>query len=276
VTTQEYFQPQTLEEAVDILAAYAPELLVIGGGTIAIPLVNEGVSRPDRVMSLRRAGLDYFARSNGGFSIGAASTLTRMLNQAEIPMLSEAAYAIGGWAIRNMGTIGGNLFAPPPAGDFAVALLALDARLSVVSNSIDEIIPLEDLYTGFMTFDLEPDELISEIIIPRPNGKMAYTKYGRRHANTPSIVTVAARVFEKAGKVIEARLALNGAGPHPLRASRAEQALVGNEMTPEMFQEAARLAAEESEPFTDAIASAEYRRRMVAVFVRRTLEKIAG
>jgi CO/xanthine dehydrogenase FAD-binding subunit len=276
VTTQEYFQPQTVEEAVNLLEAYSPELLVIAGGTIAIPLVNEGVSRPSKVMSLRRTGLNYFARSNGGYAIGATSTLTSMLNQTEIPMLSEAAHAVGGWAIRNMGTVGGNVFAPPPAGDFAVALLALDARLELASRKGMDHISLDEFYLGFMSYDIEPDEMVSEIKIPAPVGKTAYTKFGRRHANTPSVVTVAARVVEDGGKITDARLALNGVGPFPMRARRAEQALIGNQMTDEVIREAARLAAEESEPFTDAIASADYRRRMVDVFVRRTLEKIAG
>ena len=276
MTTQEYFQPRSLDEAIDLLEAYSPEILVIAGGTIAVPLINQGVSRPTKVMSLRRAGLDYIARSNGGYAIGAATTLTSMVEQTAIPILSEAAHAVGGWSIRNMGTVGGNLFAPPPAGDFAVALLALDAILEVASKLDTESISLDEFYIGFMSYDLAPDELVTEIYIPAPTGKTAYTKFGRRHANTPAVVTVAARVVEDGGKVEDARLALNAVGPHPMRAKRAEQALVGNRMDADTIQHVARIAAEECEPFTDAIASADYRRRMVEVFVRRTLEKIAG
>jgi carbon-monoxide dehydrogenase medium subunit len=276
VTTQEYFQPRSLEEAVELLETYGAELLVMAGGTIAVPLINEGISQPNKVMSLRRAGLNYFARSNGGYAIGAATTLTKMAEQAEVPLLSEAAQSIGGWAIRNMGTVGGNLFAPPPAGDLAAALLALDARVNIVSASGEESIPLDELYVDFMAYDLEPNELIGEIAIPAPVGKTAFTKYGRRHANTPAVVTAAARVVAEGGRVADARLALNAVGPYPMRARRSELALIGNRLDDETIREAARLAAEDCQPFTDAIASAEYRRRMVAVFVRRTLEKITA
>ncbi len=275
MTTREYFLPRSLDEAVGLLAEHGPSLLVMSGGTLAMPLINEGVSMPEMVMGLRRAGLSYLERVNGSLIVGAATTLSQVVGFEAIPVLQEAAYNIGGWAIRNMGTVGGNLFAPPPGGDFAVALLALDAQLKLVSARGERTLPLAEFYTGFMTTALEPDELVAEIRVPVPAGRTAYLKYGRRHANTPAVVTVAAHLVLNGEKVEDARLALNAVGPHPIRATQAEALLTGSTLDEETIAAAAAAAAEECEPFTDPIASAWYRRRMVNVFVRRALSQIA-
>jgi CO/xanthine dehydrogenase FAD-binding subunit len=175
-----------------------------------------------------------------------------------------------------MGTIGGNIFAPPPAGDVAVALLALEAQVKLVSKGEERVLPLSDFYTGFMTNALQPDELLAEIRVPQPVGKTTYLKLGRRQAVTPAVVTVAAHVIEEGGKVKEARVALNGVGPHPLRATNAEATLVGSTLTVNSIATAAKAASEECQPFTDAIASEWYRRKMARVMVKRALSQLAG
>lgn len=276
MAVKEYFLPQSVEEAVSLLAEYGPELLVMAGGTIAMPLINEGVSHPEIVMGLRKSGLDRIEKTNGSLSIGASTTLTQMLAQKHIPMLSEAAHNIGGWAIRNMGTVGGNLFAPPPSGDFSVALLALDAQVIVANQAGERRLPLSDFFTGFMTNALEMGEMVTGFEIPMPKGETAYLKYGRKHANTPAVVTVAAQVVLEAGNVSDARIALNAVADHPIRAHQAEKALIGSSLDESAIAAAASAAENECEPFTDAIASEWYRRKMVPVYVRRTLEKISG
>lgn len=276
MTTQAYFLPQSVDEAINLLDEHGPSLLVMAGGTIAMPLINEGISLPEKVMGLRRAGLDYVSRSNGMLEIGATTTLTHMLAQKEISLLGQAAYHVGGWAIRNMGTVGGNLFAPPPAGDFAVALLALDARLRLVSKKGERLLPLSEFYTGFMTSALAAGELVAEIQVPLPEGKTIFVKHGRRQANTPSIVSLAAHLVFEGKQVKDARLALNGGGPHPFRASKAEATLLGSTLDETGIEKAAAAAAEECEPFTDPVASEWYRRQMVNVYVRRALAQLAG
>ena len=241
-----------------------------------MPLVNEGISMPEKVLSLRKAGLNTVQRKNGSMAIGAMCTLTQMVKQAEVPILQEAAHAIGGWAVRNMGTVGGNLFAPPPAGDFAVALLALDASLTLASKMGKRTIALQDFYTGFLATDLRAGEIVEQILLPLPKGKTAFSKFGRRHANTPAVVTVAANILFDGGTVKDARVALNAVGPYPFRAKKAEAALIGSKFDANAIANASDLAMREAQPFTDAVASEWYRRKMVAVIVRRTLEKIAG
>ena len=273
---QAYFLPETVDEAVSLLAEHGPDLLVMAGGTLAMPLINEGVSMPAMVMGLRRAGLDGVGESNDRLAIGATATMTQMLAQDAVPMLREAARAVGGWAVRNMATVGGNLFAPPPSGDFAVALLALDAEVHLLSQSGARTIPLEEFYTGFMTTALQPGELVTGFHVPRPTGRTVYLKAGRKHANTPAVVTVAAQVVMDNGTVTDARIALNAVGPHPMRARSAEAALIGQPLDEAAIHAAAEAAMQESQPFTDAIASEWYRRRMTGVTVRRALTQLAS
>jgi CO/xanthine dehydrogenase FAD-binding subunit len=156
VSTQSYYLPESIEEAANLLADKGPDLFVMAGGTLAMPLINEGISSPEQVMGLKKAGLDSMMEKDGGFIIGATATMSQMAAQEEIPILQEAAKAVGGWAIRNMGTVGGNLFAPPPGGDFAVALLALDAELVLKNIQGERIIAIHDFYTGFMMNALLP------------------------------------------------------------------------------------------------------------------------
>jgi CO/xanthine dehydrogenase FAD-binding subunit len=276
VAVKEYFLPKSLDEAVDLLAEHGPSLLVMAGGTLAMPLINEGISLPEKVMGLRRAGLAFTHQENGTLVIGATTTLTQTQGLADIPLLAEAARHAGGWSICNMGTIGGNIFAPPPAGDVAVALLALEAKIKLVSRNGDRILPLADFYTGFMTHALEPHELLAEIQVPLPVGKTVYLKHGRRQAVTPAVVTVVGHIIEAGGKVSQARLALNGVGPHPFRAKNAEAALVGSALSTASIAAAAQAASQECDPFTDAIASEWYRRRMAGTIVKRALSRLAG
>jgi CO/xanthine dehydrogenase FAD-binding subunit len=274
VTVREYLVPRSLPEAIGLLERHGPELLVMAGGTVAMPLINEGISLPERVMSLRSAGLTSIEQRGDLLSIGAAATLTQLVAQDGVALLSEAARNTASWSIRNMGTVGGNLFTPPPGGDVAVALLALDARVRLSGLHGDRVLPLADFYTGFMTNALAADELLVEIYVPTSVGETAFIKVGRKHANTPAVVTVAIALQRRDGRISAARIALGAAGPHPIRAARAEAAIVGSALESGVIELAADTAAGECRPFTDAIATEWYRRRMVGVFVRRALEKV--
>ncbi len=276
MTVKSYFLPQSLDEALGLLAEHGDSLLLVGGGTVALPLINEGVSTPEKVMALQQAGLNYVQRANGTVNIGATSTLTQMVDEAPFPILQEAARHSASWTIRNMATIGGNLFVPPPSGDIATALLALDAQVKLVSQAGARLVPLVDFYTGFMANVMRADEILAEIQVPVPQGKTAFIKYGRKAANTPAIVTVAAHITLAGDTVTAARLALNAVGPHPIRATVAEALLTGNRLEEASISAAATAAAENCQPFTDAIASEWYRRKMVKVYVSRLLRQIAG
>jgi aerobic carbon-monoxide dehydrogenase medium subunit len=274
MSVREYLMPRTVPEAIGLLERHGPELLVMAGGTVAMPLINEGISLPERVMSLRHAGMDRLERRGAVLAIGAAATLSQLLAQDAVPLLSEAARHTASWSIRNMGTVGGNLFTPPPGGDVAVALLALDAQVRVAGPHGERVLPLADFFTGFMTNALAPDELLVEITVPMAARETAFLKFGRKHSNTPAVVTVAVAVGSSEGRVGTARIALGAAGPHPIRATLAEAVFIGAVLDGAVIERAAQAAAAECQPFTDGIATEWYRRRMVGVFVRRALESL--
>lgn len=274
MSVKEYFLPQSLAQATGLLAEYGPSLLVMAGGTITMSLINDGIFTPEKVMGLRQAGLNYVRRDNGTVTIGATTTLSQILELEAVPLLQSAAEHAGSWSIRNMATVGGNICAQPPAGDVAVALLALDAQVKLAGQGSERVIPLADFYAG--ASPVQAGELLAEIQAPVATGKTVYIKYGRKHTVTPAIVTVAAHVVLDGDKVKDARLALNGVGPHPLRAKNAEAALVGSALTADSIAAAAKAASEECAPATDAIASEWYRRKMAGVYVKRALAQIAG
>ena len=275
MTVSHYYLPASVPEALELLVEHGAELLVMAGGTVAMPLINEGISLPRRVMGLRRAGLDRIERVGDELHIGATTTLTRLAEQDDVPLLRRAASRTASWSIRNMATVGGNLFTPPPGGDIAAALLALDARVVVTGPAGPRILPLTDLWTGFLTTRLATDELVTSIVVPLEAGRTAFAKFGRRAANTPSIVTVAVHVAMDGDTVTGARIALGAAGPHPLRMTRAEAAITGTHLDEAAIAAAATAAIEDCDPVTDAVASEWYRRRMVGVFVRRALSELA-
>ncbi len=275
MTVSTYFLPASVPEALGLLGAHGPELLVIAGGTVAMPLINEGISLPTRVMGLRRAGLDRIERVGDELRIGATATLTSLLARDDIPMLREAARRTAGWSIRNMGTVGGNLFTPPPGGDVATALLALDARVVLTGPAADREVPLAGFWTGFMTTDLAADELLTAIVVPVEPGRAAFVKLGRKQASTPAVVSVAVHLAMDGETVTGARIALGAAGPHPIRMARAEAAIAGSHLEAGAIETAAAAAEADCEPFPDAVASEWYRRRMAGVFVRRALAALA-
>lgn len=273
--TEKLYSPDSLDAALDLMHQHGSDLLILAGGTVAMRLLNEGLTQPGAVMSLHRAKMNDVRSVNSHLEIGATTTLTFLAQMTGIPVLANAARQVGGWAIRNMATVAGNLFVPPPAGDVAVALLALDAQVVAAKTGGERKMPLDQFFTGFMQTALAPDELITRLEVPQPSGKTAYIKFGRRELNSPAVVAVAARIEQNAeGIVTDARIALGAASDYPMRAKQAEAALVGHALNAESIAQAADLAQKESNPSTDAIASEWYRRKMVGVFVKRALSDI--
>lgn len=271
---EKFIMPEALDGALDALNEYGSDALILAGGTMVMPLVNEAQTSPRVVVSLQRTGLNN-VNVNGKIEIGATTTLTRVLQINELPLLQAATRDIGSWAIRNMATLGGNIFAPPPSGDAAVALLALDAQLVAQSKNGERKLALDSFYAGLLQTNLKPNELVTRIVIPKTRGKTAWLKYARREKNAPSVVSVAARIVtDPEGIITEARIALGGANDFPMRAKKAEAELVGRGLNKASIADAANAAMNEAKPFSDALASEWYRKKMVGVYVRRTLESI--
>jgi xanthine dehydrogenase small subunit len=274
VTTEAFFIPHTIDEAVGLLREHGSSLVVMAGGTIVMQKINDGRLFPRLAMSLQRvACLSEVRTTNGDVDIGATTTLARLEAFHDLPLLSLAAAGIAGPAVRTMATVGGNLFATPPYGDVAVALLALDAVVEMKGLRSRREVPLADFLVERGRQDGQGDELVANIRMPRPTGTCVYMKCGRRKGNTPSVVTVAVQMMHRQKRCTDVRIGLGAVGPHPLRARAAEAELRGGELSPQVIARAAEAAMSEISPFTDALATDWYRRKMTGVYLRRALEQ---
>ena len=250
----------------------------MAGGTVAMPLINEGISLPEMVMGLRGAGLDRMEVVDGELRIGAMTTLTRLLEQDAIPMLRTAASRTAGWSIRNMGDRRGQpVHAAARWRHRRGAARARREGRTSRAPAASAACPLAAFYTGFMTTAVGPDELVTAIVVPPVTGRTTFTKLGRKQANTPAVVTVAIHLAEDEGMVAGRtdRARRGGAAP-AARGRGAEAAVKGSRLEPARIEAAAAAAVAACEAFSDAVASDWYRRRMVGVVVRRALAELAG
>jgi CO/xanthine dehydrogenase FAD-binding subunit len=249
-------------------AAEAAELLrdggwLLGGGTVVMPRVNTGAVPVSRLICLHRAGLAGVTVADGTVAVGAATTLAALGADDRLAFLHPVVRSIASPPVRNLATVGGNLFVAQPYGDLAVALLALDARIEVVSAT--------GTREAAIWARVEPHEVVTTIRFALPTGVWRYRKAMRRKHNSASIVTVAAALTVVGGQVRDARIALGGVAPRPVRATTAERTLIGSPLDRPSVEAAALAASADAEPFDDAYASAWYRARVLPVHVRRAL-----
>ncbi len=247
--------PVTVEvpESVDgVLGALGEGAVVLAGGTQLVPHITTEAHDVATLVSLRRAGLAGIEVEDGRASIGAATTLSAVGADERLAFLRPVIESIASPSIRNLATVGGNLFVEQPYGDLAVALLALDAQVEVAGAGPRGVA------------DVTPGQLVTAVRFAIPSD-FRYTKAMRRRMNSASIVTVAAVLGDAP------RLALGGAGRRPIRSAAAEAVLAAGPLDAERADAAGRAALEDAEPFTDAYASAWYRARVLPVHVRRAL-----
>ena len=274
----DYHDPRTVEEALELLARHGGEAKLLAGGQSLVPILNFRLSKPQVLIDLNRIpALAYLRPWEGGLAVGA---MTRQraaerspLVQERCPLLAEALPIVGHAQIRNRGTIGGSLAHADPAAELPAVATALDAALVLRGPGGERVVGASEFFVSYLTTSLEPTEILVEIRVPAwPEGAgWAFEELSRRHGDF-AIVGVAAIISLGAGDTCTAaRLALAGAAPTPLRARRAEQALVGRPLTPEAIGEAAAAAARQADPEPDIHASAEYRREMVRVFTARAI-----
>jgi CO/xanthine dehydrogenase FAD-binding subunit len=175
-----------------------------------------------------------------------------------------------------MATVGGNIFNQPPYGDFCVALLALGAQIKIQSASTERMVDLNEFLTGGR--QLEAGELITEVHVPEQSGKAAFKKFGPRQGSAATIISIAAQVDVTDGAITSARVALGGADTTARRFPAAELVLANAsvEDVDALAEKAAVAAAQASNPITNPVASAWYRRRMIEVQLKRLLSELLG
>ena len=242
----------------------------LGGGTLVMRALNEGDVSISTVVRVTDRALARIDVSGARVVIGAGVTLARVLAERDLAFLHPPARSIGGPAVRNMGTVGGNLFAPSPYGDFTVALLALDATVSVQGGFGVRDVPIEEF---LQSRERQSGALVLSVSCQRPASADAfrYRKIARIKPKGGSVITLAAHLPMSGGRITGARVALGSMAPTQMRAKAAERALEGRSLDASTMAAAAAAVAEGSAPADNALASAWYRREIVGVHLRRLL-----
>ncbi|MCG2625698.1 FAD binding domain-containing protein [Bradyrhizobium sp. WYCCWR 13023] len=242
----------------------------LGGGTLVMRALNEGDVAISTVVRAQDQALTRIDASGPRITLGAGVTFARILADRDLGFLHAPARSIGGPAVRNMGTVGGNLFAPNPYGDFTVALLALDATVAVAGAFGARDIGVEEF---LQARDRQPGTLVLSISCTRPVSSEAfrYRKIARIKPKGGSVITLAAHLPISGGRIAGARIALGSMAPTQIRARAAERALEGRSLDAATIAAAASAATEGTSPPDNALGSAWYRREIVGVHVRRLL-----
>ena len=279
---EKYILAQTLEEVLDALERYRDKARVISGGTDLLPLIKSGKIKADCIVDITNiTDLNYIDYDNGLIRIGALVTHSEVesspLINEEAVLLAEASRALGSLQVRNRGTLVGNVVNASPASDASVALIALGAEAKVVSKNEQRTTKVEELFVAPGRTNLSSQELVTELRFQGLGAGQggAFIKLGGRQALAISIVNAAVVLTLDRERNIfsQARIGIGAIAPTPLRARRAEKALMGHSISDETIHNASQEAMKEVSPISDIRGSAGYRREMTRVLTTRTIER---
>ncbi len=281
---QKYIQPTSVDQIVNALAENPGSTRIIAGATDLILELEAGMHPDvDTLIDITRVkGLDEISLDEGGFiHLGPMVTHndcagSKLIVEQAYP-LAQACWEVGAPQIRNRGTVAGNLITASPANDTITPLMALGASVLLRSAHRERIVKLEDFFTGVRKTVMQPDEMMVDIFFPAitADQRGMFYKVGLRKAQAISVLNLAA-VLKIGGEVVSAAsITLGSVAPTIIHAPEAERFLTGKQLTPDVIEQAAALAVEAASPIDDLRGSAAYRRYMIGVIARRTLQALA-
>jgi carbon-monoxide dehydrogenase medium subunit len=275
----DYHRPETLEEAVSLLAANPGEAKVLAGGASLVPLMKMRLAEPAHLVDIGGVpGLDGIRTDNGAVVLGA------LVREADLagseaawrhPILADAAAVIADPLVRNVGTVGGNVAHGDPANDHPAVMLALDATYLVAGPTGSRAIPAAGFHLDLLQTALEPDEILTAIQLPAagPATGSGYVKF-ERQVGDYAIAAAAAVVEVGEGRIRLARVAFTNLAPTPVRSPSIEAALVGAPATPDSVQRAVEaLRVDELDPWDDLRGTVTVKRRMARAAASRAIQR---
>ena len=277
----QYHEPSTLAEACRVMAELGGGVRAIAGGTDLVVNMRKGTVAPEHVLSLGRIKeLCAINLSGRGLTIGACCTVASLAESSVIASqwhaLHEGAFSLGSPLVRNLATAGGNLVTARPAADLPPPLMAYGARVTLESSQEQRFVSLDQFFLGPGRTVMKPAEILTSIVLETPPAfsGSSYIKLGTRRALEISIVSVASflTLESPGGRIRSARVVLGSVAPVPMRAMDAEKTLIGEIPSQSLFTKAGETAAGESKPIDDHRGTAGYRRDMVSVLTRRSLQ----
>lgn len=280
----EYFAPTNISEALKLLDIYKEKAKLLAGGTDLLVQMKNNEMNPSCLIDLKKiselTGIRYTA--NKGLTLCPLTTISEVESspaiRRNIPILSEAAKAIGSVQVRNRATVGGNLCRAAPSADLVPALLVLDTQLKIRGPDTEKIVGLQDFFSGPGKTILKHNEILTEIKISNPPlpGAGIYLKHGPRQTMDLAVVGAAVFiVFDPINYVCKnVKIALASVAPTPLRAKEVEKVLLGKKLNKAIIEETAKIASEEISPITDVYGPDWYKRDIAAVLVKRAITEI--
>lgn len=276
----EYFEPMSVQEAIQIMSTYGTRIKVLAGGTDLLVSMKRREMTPKYLICIKNLSeLNYIKfDSESGLRIGALASHADIANSEVIrqkfELLAVSCNKVGTPQVRNMGTIGGNICQAGPSQDSIPSLLALDARLKLKGSQGERIIPVNEFFIAPFQTALHETELLTEILIspPLPNSAGCYKWVTKRSIADETLVGVAAYIVTDFNKSVcrDIRIGLGSVAPVPFRARHAEEILRGKIITNHLLEQVALTAAEETNPRSRA----DYRKNMTKVLLRRTIDEI--
>jgi CO/xanthine dehydrogenase FAD-binding subunit len=277
----DYHDPATIDETLDLMSRFGDQARPLAGGQSLVPLMNFRLLRPAHLIDLNGVSeLNRLKTENAVLRIGAMTRQRELERSVDVaqrwPLLSEATRFIGHIQIRNRGTVGGSLAHAFPSAELPVAMVTLEASVVLRTKNNQRTVGAEDFFLSYMTTVLEPGELLAEIKVPPlpTNTGWSYQEVSRRHGDFALAGAASVLALDANGHIHHARLTLTGTTP--IRATGAEQLLVGQKPSESLFREAARCATKNLEQDSDIHASAAYRRSACEALARRALTQSAA
>lgn len=269
----DYTAPETLQDAIGALADGGEDAKLLAGGHSLIPLMKLRLAAPTLLVDLRRVpGLHGIERQDGHWRVGALTTHSELEHSPELGVVSVVAATIADPQVRHRGTIGGSLVHGDSASDLPAAMLITGAEVTLQGGGGQRSLPAAELFQDYLTTATGADEVLTEIRIPTLDGwGHSYHKFNRRSEDW-AMVGVCAVIKTSGGTCEDVRIGLTNMGSVPLRATAAEEALRGQELSDENIAAAAAHAADDTNPPADLNASSEYKRHLAQVLTKRAVK----
>lgn len=275
----EYFAPESVDQAVDLLQAHVDDAKVLAGGQSLVPLMNMRLARPAVIVDINRIhALEYIEAGPAALRIGALTRQraaeTSPLVADRCPLLRDALRLVGHAQIRNRGTIGGSIAHADPSAELTAVLAVLGGDVTVQGPRGTRAIPAAGLFVTYLTTSLDPGEVLTEVRFPvlAPGAGWSWMEIARRHGDF-ALAGVGVVLTIRAGVLADVRIGLTGVGATPVRASTAERLLSGRAPSDALWAEAAEAVRAEVEPDGDIHASSEYRKHVSGVLTQRALRE---
>jgi carbon-monoxide dehydrogenase medium subunit len=275
----DYYSPSTVQEALSLLAEHGDEAKLLAGGQSLIPAMRFRLALPAVLIDLNNIdGLGYVREENGHLAIGAMTRESALEESAVVhnkyALLADVAQVIADPIVRNMATVGGNIAHSDPANDHPAVMLAYGAEVVAQGPNGTRTIAIDDFFTDLFENSLADNEILTEIRIPTPgaNSGGGYVKIERKVGDY-AVSAAAVQLTMDGNTCTAARIGLTNVSAVPMRATNAEQALIGQTLTDEVIEAAGQAAAAECDPSPDLRGSEAYKRDLTRVVAKRAIRK---